>query len=187
MHVQTLTPEQIDYARTFHGHWCPGLAMGLRIAERALATVGPSGGDEEVVAVAECDNCSVDAIQALLGCTFGKGNLLHRDYGKTAFSFYRRSDGYAERIVATPPAGAQEGSHAERAAAIMAAPLEEAVAVGPAGEPMPFRASLYRSAPCEECGEPVMEPRLRCLGGRRLCIPCFHKVLERGRLHENNT
>ncbi len=37
--------------------------------------------------------CGVDAIQVLTGCTYGKGNLIHRDLGKMAFSFYRRTDG----------------------------------------------------------------------------------------------
>ena len=43
--------------------------------------------------------CAVDAIQFLTGCTFGKGNLIHRDWGKNAYAFWRRSDGRALRIV----------------------------------------------------------------------------------------
>ena len=45
---------------------------------------------------------AVDAIQSLTGCTFGKGNLIHKDYGKSAFTFYRRKDGKAARLVARP-------------------------------------------------------------------------------------
>ncbi|MDQ6799068.1 MAG: FmdE family protein, partial [Actinomycetota bacterium] len=59
----------------FHGHMCPGLAMGIRAAEVALAEIGPHSVDEEVVAIVETDMCGVDAIQFLTGCTFGKGNL----------------------------------------------------------------------------------------------------------------
>jgi len=76
----------------FHGHWCPGLAVGIRAAEWALREMGRAA-DEEIVAVVETDMCGVDAIQFLTGCTFGKGNLIHRDWGKNAFSFYRRRDG----------------------------------------------------------------------------------------------
>ena len=47
-------------------------------------------------------NCAVDAIQYLTGCTFGKGNLIHRNYGKNAFTFVRRSDGKTIRIAARP-------------------------------------------------------------------------------------
>ncbi|MDQ6947474.1 MAG: FmdE family protein, partial [Actinomycetota bacterium] len=82
----------------FHGHMCPGLAMGIRAAEVALAEIGPHSTDEEVVAIVETDMCGVDAIQFLTGCTFGKGNLIHRDYGKNAYTFIRRSDGRAIRV-----------------------------------------------------------------------------------------
>ena len=55
-----------------------------------------------VVAVTETDMCGVDAIQFLTGCTYGKGNLIHLDYGKMAFSFYSRANQKAVRIVLIP-------------------------------------------------------------------------------------
>jgi formylmethanofuran dehydrogenase subunit E len=94
-----LTKEEIDRTVSFHGHWCPGLAGGIRAAEWALSELGARSEDEELVAVVETDMCGVDAIQYLTGCTFGKGNLVYRDYGKNAFTFYRRSDGKAARLV----------------------------------------------------------------------------------------
>ena len=39
----------------FHGHMCPGLAIGIRAAELALNEIGPHAKDEEVVAVVETD------------------------------------------------------------------------------------------------------------------------------------
>ena len=81
-----------ERARDFHGHMCPGLAIGIQAARIGLAVCGHDS-DEDVVAVVETDMCAVDAIQALMGCTFGKGNLVHRDYGKAAFTFFRRRDG----------------------------------------------------------------------------------------------
>ena len=83
----------------FHGHMCPGLAMGVQAAQIALREIGAHAKDEEVVAVVETDMCGVDAIQFLTGCTFGKGNLVHCDWGKNVCSFYRRSDGRAVRIA----------------------------------------------------------------------------------------
>ena len=83
----------IEGVRKFHGHSCPGLTIGIRAAELALREIGPHAADEEVVAIVETDNCSVDAIQYLTGCTFGKGNLIYRDYGKNAYTFIRRSEG----------------------------------------------------------------------------------------------
>lgn len=87
----------LDGVRTFHGHWCPGLGLGIRVPEVALATTGPHVRDEAIVAIVERDNCAVDAIQYLAGCTFGEGNLIHLDQGKNAFTRIRRSDGKAVR------------------------------------------------------------------------------------------
>jgi formylmethanofuran dehydrogenase subunit E len=97
----SIRKELIEKTIAFHGHSCPGLAIGIRAAELALREIG-KGPDEEIVAVVETDMCAVDAIQYLTGCTFGKGNLIHKDYGKNAFTFYRRSDGKAIRLVTRP-------------------------------------------------------------------------------------
>ena len=84
--------QQIEAAIAFHGHLCPGLAIGIRAAELAQCELdNPS--DDEIVAVVETDMCGVDAIQFLTGATLGKGNLIHRDYGKMAFSFFCRDTG----------------------------------------------------------------------------------------------
>ena len=78
-------PETIDRVIKFHGHSCPGLAIGIRVSELALERLGePESG--ELIAVVETDMCGVDAIQFLTGCTFGKGNLIHKDHGKMAFT-----------------------------------------------------------------------------------------------------
>ena len=49
--------------------------------------------------ITENDACGVDAIQVLLGCSVGKGNLLFHLRGKQAFSFYNRKTGKAVRLV----------------------------------------------------------------------------------------
>ena len=45
----------LEQAQAFHGHVCPGLAIGVRAAEIALREIGPHAQDEEVVAVVETD------------------------------------------------------------------------------------------------------------------------------------
>ena len=61
----------------FHGHACGGLTIGYKAACYAAELLELSfSGDEQVVCIAENDACGVDAIQALLGCSIGKGNLL---------------------------------------------------------------------------------------------------------------
>src|SRR5574337_697812 len=83
----------------FHGHLCPGLALGYRVAKAALRELhADRPHDEELVAVVENDSCAADAIQFITGCTFGKGNLIFRDYGKHVYTFYNRGNGSAVRV-----------------------------------------------------------------------------------------
>ena len=60
----------------FHGHICPGLSIGYRVAVLAADHFKDRSKDEELVAIAENRSCAVDAIQAINGCTCGKGNLI---------------------------------------------------------------------------------------------------------------
>ena len=192
-----ISPELIRKTIDFHGHSCPGLAIGIRAAEVALREVGRSS-DEEVVAVVENDNCAVDAIQFLLSCTYGKGNLIHLDYGKLAFTFYRRSDGKAIRVVGEPKIfGHQDdefmtlrktkmmrdltgeekerlnSATASRIKQIMEADLDELFEISPAQSPIPRKAQILESLICEACGERTMESRTRRFLGQILCVPCF--------------
>ena len=84
----------------FHGHVCGGLAIGYQAARLATELLGIGfSDDEEIVCITENDACGVDAIQVLLGCSIGKGNLLFHMRGKQAFSFYDRKSGKAIRLV----------------------------------------------------------------------------------------
>lgn len=74
-----------------HGHSCPGLVTGFQ-ASRLVQDIFDIkfSRDEELVCVSENDACGVDAIQFLVGCTFGKGNKIYRPTGKQAYSFFAR-------------------------------------------------------------------------------------------------
>ncbi len=187
---------------SFHGHMCPGLAMGIRAAEIALEEIGPHSGDEEIVAITETDMCGVDAVQFLTGCTFGKGNLIHRDYGKNVYTFLRRSDGRAIRISTRPDGwgsdhpereplraklrtgGATEEERKrlwelqrERSERILAMPVEDIYEVREVDVPSLPLARVHASIPCAFCGEATMETRIRRFGGRELCPPCFEDAI----------
>jgi len=83
----------------FHGHQCPGLAIGYRMATAAMENLqSMRAEDEELVAIVENDACGVDALQCITGCTFGKGNLLFRDYGKQVYTVYSRSTRKGVRV-----------------------------------------------------------------------------------------
>lgn len=92
-------PEDFQACARFHGHVCPGLAIGYAAVKAGSRLLELSAAkDEEIVAFVENDSCAVDAIQVLLGCTFGKGNLIFRDWGKQVFTFLDRGAGRAARV-----------------------------------------------------------------------------------------
>ena len=67
----------------FHGHSCGGLTIGYKAALYAMDLLDIEFADnEQVVCISENDACGVDAIQVMLGCSIGKGNLLFHMTGK---------------------------------------------------------------------------------------------------------
>ena len=91
--------KRFDDVVAFHGHACPGLALGYRVSQRALKEFRNRAGDEELVAIVENNSCAIDAVQVMTGCTFGKGNLIFRDFGKQVYTFIRRPSGKGIRIA----------------------------------------------------------------------------------------
>lgn len=195
----SISKDLIEKTIAFHGHSCPGLAIGIRVAELVLQKLGPCG-QSDLVAVVETDMCGVDAIQFLTGCTFGKGNLIHKDYGKMAHSFYDRNRDVGFRAVLRPDISGKMGSElhslmkkvadgnaheGERARynelrkalkdRYMDADLDEMFIVMEPVFPIPRPARILESLGCEVCGEMAMESRTWRLGGKTLCLPCFEK------------
>ena len=83
----------------FHGHICPGSAIGYKAAEAAFNELkSDRSADEELVAIIENDSCAVDAVQVVTGCTFGKGNLIFMDHGKQVYTFITRDNEDAVRV-----------------------------------------------------------------------------------------
>lgn len=196
----SVNKELIEKTIAFHGHSCPGLVIGIRVAELALKKLGDAE-KKDLVAVVETDMCGVDAIQFLTGCTFGKGNLIHRDYGKIAFSFYDRSKNVGFRAVLRQDISGDVGSELRRLMEkvengtaneeqqnrlgqlrselqerYMKADLEEMFIVEEPRLPVPKAPRILSSLQCEACGEMTMESRTRRFGGKTLCQPCFEKV-----------
>ena len=193
----------VSQVKQFHGHMCPGLAIGIRVAEQAIMEMGERPGDEEVVAIVETNNCAVDAIQFITGCTFGKGNLIHLDYGKNAFRFIRRSDSKAIRIRVKLDAWNplrpdedqltkrwREGTTSEmekqeavrlqqqRTEMILNAPLTDLLEVQSIQPEIPARARIFNSVACARCGEKTMETRLHLLERKVYCPECFEEMMK---------
>lgn len=192
--------ELIQDTIAFHGHVCPGLAIGIRVVELAFRELGTPE-ETQMVAVSETDMCGVDAIQFLTDCTLGKGNFLLHDYGKMAFSFFDRNTGkgfravldfdgrsedYAEMrgLMGRDAAGTASDGELERLEMLradmkdfyMTADLDALFTVNPIESNPPRPAAVLESLTCAKCGELVMESRSRRFGGKTYCIPCFVEV-----------
>ena len=185
----------------FHGHICPGLIYGYRVAKEAMKLMYIKRSvDEEIVAICENDSCAVDALQIMLGTVTGKGNLIIKNFGKNAYTVLSRSTRQAYRFSRKTQydyAGRNK-SKFDR--------LEAAVAVGTASEDnkrtlkrlkindllerpfaeifttteVPYDEPLYSplapSEPCAICGEMTMATKMMKLNdGRQVCIPCSEK------------
>lgn len=193
----TISEETIEKTIEFHGHSCPGLAIGIRASELALRELGPLE-NINLVAVSETDMCGVDAIQAITGCTYGKGNFMHRDYGKMAFSFYDRNTGSGIRAVLKTTASGNEypemralmakdlsgqtsteekerltNLRADQQNRFMTLKLDDMFEISRLTAGLPRPAMVLESLTCEGCGESVMESRTRRYDGKTFCIPCF--------------
>jgi formylmethanofuran dehydrogenase subunit E len=92
-------PDDLKRCVEFHGHICPGLVYGYRVAKEAMRLMSLRRAvDEEVVAICENDSCAIDALQVMLGTVAGKGNLIIKDFGKNAYTVLCRSKRQAYRF-----------------------------------------------------------------------------------------
>ena len=188
-----------DDAVAFHGHSCPGLALGYQAARYAMdALRAGRSDDEELFCIVENDACGVDAIQVVAGCSVGKGNLILRDLGKHAYTFIDRRYHRAIRLVQRPepvieridpqasalrpkvmggtatPDEVKEFHTRQEAVIekILAMPVKDLFIIREIEPQIPEKARIFRSVPCASCGEMVAEHRARVKDGKFVCIPC---------------
>ena len=162
----------------FHGHACPGLAIGYRMVMEAAKYLNlhARSEDEEIVCVTETDACCVDAAQVLLGCTLGKGNLFLKMRGKAAMSFFHRASGKGCRVY-WQGGGQGEMPREERMAFIMSPEADGCFQVQPLPKGMQDfalpKALLSPSIACAKCNERTSEAMLRPFKGDLLCHDCY--------------
>ena len=158
----------------FHGHSCGGLRIGYRVAQYAMELLNIGFSDnEQVVCISENDACGVDAIQVMLGCSIGKGNLLFHMTGKQAFSFYNRETGQSVRLLLKPkPAGM---TPEESARYYFDHDCHELFTAMPTRLPLPTPAKIFDSYDCECCGEKTGANWIRIVGGKKLCLDCCNR------------
>lgn len=155
---------------SFHGHVCGGLAIGYQAVRYATELLDLDfSDDEQVVCVAENDACGVDAIQVLLGCSIGKGNLLFHMRGKQAFSFYNRKSGKAVRLVLRDKPA--EITREQSMDYFLSREPNELFVIREA-RCIPEPARIFRSYRCACCGEMVGENWVRMVDGEYRCMDC---------------
>jgi formylmethanofuran dehydrogenase subunit E len=185
----------------FHGHTCPGLAIGFQAARTLTERLGVrKAPDEELLAIVETDACGADAIQVMTGCTFGKGNFIFKNYGKHAFSLVDRKRGKAMRVSlrsdafkadpkylslservqkdeASPKELAQfKEFQQQRTQNILEAGAESLFKIEEISPDIPPKARIMESETCDFCGEPTKRDLLNQINGKRLCFPCAHRI-----------
>ncbi len=167
----------MEKAARFHGHICPGLAIGVLAAKHVLEHGYHYSPNEELVAVVENDNCSVDALQVILGTTYGKGNLVHQDYGKNNYYFYdRRTQKGIKLAIKNREFGEKKLTRNEKIQLLLNSKPEDIFNIDEIEFNPPELAQIEESVPCEICGEPTMSSRLMTYNNSDMCIPCYKKL-----------
>ncbi|VEN75424.1 conserved hypothetical protein [Candidatus Desulfarcum epimagneticum] len=182
----------------FHGHLCPGLIYGYRVAKEARKLLGAARShDEEIVAEPENASCAVDALQIILGTTPGKGNLIIKDHGKNAYTIFSRpagkgfrfsrKTGYVyegerpdefrtlEKATREKTAGEKELRRQKelKARDLALKPFDHIFSTREVDFSPPPHAELAPSKACARCGEMTMESRMTREEGRGMvCAPC---------------
>lgn len=200
------TEKLLVKAAQIHGHFCPGLAMGIMAATYAMneLKIDDSDGLEEVVAIMETNNCMSDGVQFVTACTFGNNALVFHDIGKMAFTLARRN-GTGIRISARPDSREYMRSSLEKFSEQYAKVVKEKdhsnastskfkstglqaalntlkldfnkiFEVKPVKVGIPEYAPSHDSTLCEKCGEGVMATRIVKKDNKNLCIPCAGKI-----------
>ena len=167
-----INKELWDKCVKFHGHECPGLAIGYRASlyVQDLLNINFSE-DEEVICISENDACGIDAIQVITGCTAGKGNFIFHITGKHAYSFYDRKSGKSVRVVLKK--FNSEMSREELFDYIHNSKIEDLFDVKDTVLELPENASIYDNITCDSCGEETAEPFITVKDGKSLCLDCL--------------
>jgi len=186
-----------------HGHFCPFVALGVKASVIALKRLGTftEGINEEMVAIVEVNNCFVDGVQMVTGCTLGNNALIYKDLGKNAVTLTRRN-GKGIRVAVLPEYPQRMSEAVPEAKEMfdrfilrretgtkeemkrfkevweilsfkqLEIPNEKQFKVEEVSVNLPGQAPILPSAICSRCGEAVMETRARIKGGKIVCIAC---------------
>lgn len=93
-------------AAELHGHFCVGLAQGVKASLIALKRLGidlpvkdvSEHVRQELVAIVDNNLCFIDGVQMIIGTTLGNNSLIFRDAGKLSLTLVDRKSRRAVRV-----------------------------------------------------------------------------------------
>ncbi|MCE4610815.1 MAG: FmdE family protein [Desulfurococcales archaeon] len=98
-------------AAELHGHFCIGLAMGVKASMLALKELGVELPERDVtehvrhelIAVVDNNLCFADGVQMIIGATLGNNSLVFRDMGKISLTLIDKKSKRAVRVTMIKP------------------------------------------------------------------------------------
>jgi len=197
----TKAKDWLEIGQKFHGHKCPAMPNGLRVAEAAMNKLGVERtGDSFLHAIVDlgenhCATCFADGVQVITGCTFGKGNIERTHKGKWGLTLIDKRTNRAVR--ACPKAEAmiqtketdffkeyrEKGVPPTQVPDEVVQPLVDKVMNAPAEMIMVISDIFeykwnepkhsYNSIVCEKCGEMVIEEYTELKNKKKICKDCI--------------
>jgi formylmethanofuran dehydrogenase subunit E len=173
----------LEEAVVFHGHMCPGQVLGVRMVLAGCLALGidePRAAGKSLAVFVEINRCAADAIQSVTGCSLGRRNLWHVDYGKMAATFVNVPMEDAVRVVARDDARAAVPRYVDDVADMRRAQIAgyrlmpddellvtERVAIRPG-----WLDRRRARVPCRSCGEGINYEREIVRAGTVFCRAC---------------
>lgn len=158
-------------AGELHGHYCPGLAMGILGATYAMQKM-PS--DKGLKVIIETHNCLADGIQFVTGCTIGTKSLIYKDTGKLVFSLVNEN-GKGIRLCAndgdTINKAFPNASMSEKSFGTLKIPVEQLFTIAETQIILP-EYERDEEIMCASCGEGVKKNHLIEKEGKYYCSDC---------------
>ncbi len=162
----------------YHGHYCIGQSLGVRIARKGLELIAPES-EKDLIVYLENDRCIADAILIATGTRLGRRSLKLVDYGKMAATFVNLKKDIAYR-VGLNQFDLGDASKEEAKARVLSMADDELlswkkVRVRIRKEELPGKPE--RVVRCVRCGEKVFDAKDIAEYGAEagpFCIPCAH-------------
>jgi len=198
---EILSSEDFKQCKDFHGHICPGIAIGYRAVKAGLEWYKDNGPDnDQMVAIVETGGCSADMFQVLAGCTFGNGGLIHKDNGKQVFSLVGRKSNNGVRISMKPGVFQPTEENVKmidkiindeatkeqnqkfhdfsmvKCRAILEMPIEDLFEIKPTTASVQRNKIIGAMKVCDKCNEPTLSSKLTKSDKRLLCNECLNAI-----------